>query len=111
MIVAVPVVDVMQPPIHEVIHMVAVRNGLVAAVRTVDVRACCGVWRAPIGIRAADGNTVLVVVVAVLEMQVAVVEIVHVIIVLNACMTTGGTVGMEVVGMGCTVCHRMTPFR
>jgi hypothetical protein len=54
---------------------------------------------------------VLVVVVAVLEMQVAVVEIVHVIIVLNACMTTGGTVGMEVVGMGCTVCHRMTPFR
>jgi hypothetical protein len=70
-----------------------------------------GVWRTSIGIRAADRNTVFVVVVAVREVQVAIVEVVHVIIVLNARMSAGGVMGVGVVGVGCTVRHQMTPFR
>jgi hypothetical protein len=110
-IVTVPVVDMMQPPVHEVIHMVAVRNGLMSAARAVDVRARRGVWRTAIGVRAADGNAVFVVVVAVRRVQVAIVEVVHVIIVLNACMPAGGVMGVGVVGVGCTARHWMTPFR
>jgi hypothetical protein len=110
-IVTVPIVDVMQPPVHEVIHMVAVRNGLMPAARTVDMCARRGVWRTSIGIRAADRNTVFVVVVAVRRVQVAIVEVVHVAIVLDARMPAGGVMSVGVVGVGCTVRHRMTPFR
>lgn len=84
MVVAVALVGVVQPPAHEVIDVIAVRHGLVSAVRSVLV---VGVARGGVGVTSGmclvDRDHVLVDVVVVGVVQVAVVEIVDVIVVMD----------------------------
>jgi hypothetical protein len=99
--VAVPVARVVQVPVDQVVHVVAVRDGLVAAAFAVDmvcvVAATGVVRRAARGVLFAHLELVFVAVVSVGKMQVAAVEVVHVIAVLYGPMSAAGTV--DVVGM------------
>ena len=78
-VVAVIVVRMMQSAIHQIIHVVAMWNGGMAAVRTVDVLPVMafGAKRAFVRIAVADRDNVLIYVIAVRMMQMAVLEIIH----------------------------------
>lgn len=85
MVVAMVAVGMVQVSINEVVHMVAVRNGFVAAARTMDVTrcvSCAGVLgRAGVRIRWSHGDDVLVNVLIVRMVQVAVMQVVDVALV------------------------------
>ncbi len=106
MIVAVPVVRMMQMRPDRVVEVVAVRHALVPAVGAVRVAA--GVLGAVVRRRAArriagaDGDSMLVDVIAVDVVQVAVVEIVGVAVVLEGRVAAAATVLMSVPGMHLT---------
>ena len=113
MILAVTFFGVMQVPVDQVIDVIAVRHGLVAATgsmfmalfmaATIVVRSCgCRISR-------VDGNHVLVHMPLVKMVQVPVVEIVRVSLVLNRGMPTAGAVLMRVRVVSLTLlilCHR-----
>lgn len=88
MIVAVSTVWMMQITIHQVIHMVAMRYGFVAAVGTVRVglsiagRAAV-VRRALVGIRRSHLNPMVVHMIAVGVMQMPIMKIIRVAIVFH----------------------------
>jgi hypothetical protein len=98
MIVAVVAVRMVQVPIHQVIHMVAVRNRFVSACWSVDVRflvAGTGMsGSAGIGIGARHRQGMLIDVVAVNVVEMAVVQIIGMAIVLDWRVTAIGTVLM-----------------
>jgi hypothetical protein len=102
-VVAVIAVRVMQVAVDQVVDVVPVRHGLVSASRTVHmigvVPATSVLRRAPvwIGRRYLDG--VLVDVIVMHMMQMAIVEIVHVVAVANGCMPARWTVLVGVVGV------------
>ena len=79
-VVTVSVMRMMQFAINQIIHVVAVRNGGVAAVGTVNVLPVMAfrLQRAFVRIDVADGYGVFIHVVAVRMMQMPVVEIIHV---------------------------------
>lgn len=110
MIVAVIAVGVVKRPIDEIVHMVAVRNLLMAAVGAVDVIR--GVrsahWRAAVRIRAAHGDDVLVNVVAVRVVKVPVVQVVDVSVVLNCGVAATGSVLMLVCWVRLVIFHSET---
>jgi hypothetical protein len=110
-IVAVAAVGMVQMPLHEIVDVIPVRNGWVSAVRTVLVGRCVPVarviGRAPVGIRATDGDGALVDVVAVYFVEVAVVEIVDVSIVFHREMSAMRAVDVVVLGMGRMRGHRV----
>ncbi|HEY3822281.1 MAG TPA: hypothetical protein VGL81_34185 [Polyangiaceae bacterium] len=112
-VVAVRPVRVVQMATDEVIDVVAVGNGLVAAARSVLVVR--GVLRADMPSRAirlvggADGEGVLVDVITVHVVKVTVVQKVLVAVVANADVTTTGRVPMSVIGVGLTG-HRSSPL-
>lgn len=109
MIVAVPVVRVMQVAIDEVVHVIAMRHLFVAAARamavTVRVRAAIVRGRALVGIVRVHRHDVLVHVIAVLVMQVAVVQVVDVALVLHTRVSAVGTMNVVVLFVGLVVCH------
>jgi hypothetical protein len=78
-VVAVIAVWMMKASIHQIVHVVAMRNGSVAAIGTMNVLpvVAFGAERAFVGIRGTDGDGVFVHVVAMRMMQVAVVKIIH----------------------------------
>lgn len=75
MIVAMTVVRVMQPSVHEIIDVIAVRYGFVSAARTMRMRAPCR-GRAARRVGVADFDQVFVDMIAMHVMQVAVVQII-----------------------------------
>ena len=79
-VVAVSVMRMMQSAIHQIIHVVAVRNGGVAAVGAVNMLpvVAFGSQRAFVRIDIADRNDVFIHVIAVWMVQMAVMEIIHV---------------------------------
>jgi hypothetical protein len=79
-VVAVSVMRMMQSAINQIIHVVAVRNGGMAAVGTVNVFPIMAFrsQRAFVGVDVADGNGVFVHMVTMRMMQMTVVKIVHV---------------------------------
>jgi hypothetical protein len=81
-VVAVILVRPVQPPVDEVVDVIAVRNGLVTAVAAVRVIAL-GRGGVPAGMCLIDRDHVLVDVVLVRVMQVPVVHVVDVIVVAN----------------------------
>jgi hypothetical protein len=113
MILTVAAFGVMQVPVDQVIDMIAVRHGLVAATcsmrmtlfmaATIVVRSCgCRISR-------VDGNHVLVHMPFVQMVQVSVVEIVRVPLVLDAGMPAAGAVLMGVRVVSLTlVCHEIS---
>jgi hypothetical protein len=88
MVIAMALARVVQVAVHEIIGVIAVRHGFVAAIRTMLVAllmtatVMCG--RAAGGIFRIDGNHVLLDLVAVLMVQVAVVQIVDMALVLDS---------------------------
>jgi hypothetical protein len=100
-VVAVVSVGMVQPAIDQVVHVVAVRNGLMAAA---VVAAAAGHRLAAGRIGHRDGNGVLVIVPLVRVMQVAIVQIVHMPVVFDLEVPTVGAVDVGVVGMD-VVCH------
>jgi hypothetical protein len=89
-----------QMPVHQIVHMVVVGHGGVPAVGPVDVgRVVAGavVGDAPGGIRGRDGDDVLVVVALVGAVEMAVVEVPHMITVLDSRVAAVGSVDMGVV--------------
>jgi hypothetical protein len=91
-------VRVMQPPVHEVIDVIAVWHRFVTAVRAMLVRAA-RLRRALHGVGGADGEDVLVDVILVHVVEMAVVKIVDVALMADRGMTTPRPVLMGVVGM------------
>lgn len=102
--VAMTVVRMVQVAIHEVIDMIAMRHGLVAAAGAVHVvgwmAAASVAGGARCRIRCIDGNHVLVDMVAVRVVQVAIVQVVDVAVVLYGGVPAAGAmdVGMFCVG-------------
>jgi hypothetical protein len=101
--IAMAAVRMVQMTIDQVVDMVAVRHGLVAATRTVLVAplmaAAIVTGRAGVGIGRAHLDHVFVEMVAVRVMQVAVVEIVHMIAVPDRGVAAARTVLVRVVMM------------
>ena len=102
-VVAVSVMRMMQPAINQIIHVVAVRNGGVAAVGAVNVLPVVAFrsQRAFVRVGVADGNNVFINVVAVRMVQMAVVEIIHVPVVHDGDMPAIFAVDMGMIGVSC----------
>ncbi len=100
-IVAVSVMRMMQSAINQIIHVIAMRNGCVAAVGAMNVLLVVAfrTERAFVGIHGADGDGVFVHVVAVRMMQVPVVKVIHVPIVHDCDVSAIFTMDMRMVGV------------
>jgi hypothetical protein len=107
-VVAVALVDVVEVVPDQVVDVVAVRHGRVAAVGTVNVTAVVVgarvIGRAAFRVGSVDGNGAFVDVIAVHLMQVPIVEIVDVTGVTNGGVPAAGTVNVIVVWM-CRMAH------
>jgi hypothetical protein len=106
MVIAVGSVGVVEMAVDQIVHVPAMRHGLVSAVRPVLVTglmppAIVG-RRTGVGIGSTDGELVLVNVVLVDEMQAAVVEVIDVIVV-----SDGGVAATVPVGMGVVLVNAM----
>ena len=103
MIVAVVAVRMVQVAVDEVVHVVAVWHGFVAAARAVLVVGGVGlavvVRSACVGVLRADLDRMLVVVPLVGVMKVAVVQIVDVAVVFDGSVPAAGAVDMLVILM------------
>jgi hypothetical protein len=103
MVVAVPVVRMVQVPTNEIVDVIAVGNLLVTAIGAVNVRSfvpAAGVLRSAIsGIGRADLEDVLVDVVTVRVMQMRVVQVVEMVSMLDCRVPASGAVLVRVVRM------------
>jgi hypothetical protein len=113
MIVAMVAVRMVQPPIDEIIDMVAMRNRLVPAIRSVNVAGATDLRRAMYRIRIAHFDGMLVHMIAVHMMQVTIVKIINMAVVTNCGMSASGPVLMLMIGvMFFGACrHRVSSFR
>ena len=115
-VVAMGAVGVMQVPVDQVVDMVAVRHRLVTAARAMlvvlVVASADMVGRAGAGIVGAHLDRVLVNVIAVRVMQMAVVQVVEVIAVLDGGMAAGRAMLMRMVAVNLVVVagHDIHPF-
>ena len=91
----------MQPAINQIIQVVAVWNGGVAAVGAVNVLPVVAFrsQRAFVRVDVADGNGVFIHMVAVRMVQMAVVEIIHVPLVHDGDMPAIFAVGVSMIGV------------
>ena len=103
MVVAVSVVWMMQSAINQIINVIAMWNGCVAAVGAMNVLLVVAfrTERAFIGIHGADGDGVFVHVVAVRMMQVPVVKVIHVPLVHDGDVSAIFAMNMRMVGVSC----------
>lgn len=104
------VVDVVQAAIHQVVDMIAMGDGFVAAIGTMDVigrMAAALAVGALVGIGGTDGEDVLVHVIAMHVVQVAVVKIVDVPVVLDGGVSAIRPMLMAVIGvmLGAATAH------
>lgn len=101
-IVAVIAVGMMEPAVHEVIGVVSVRDGFMAAAGAVDMRGVVRAGRrlATIRIGGVHGQRVLVVMPFMRVMQMTVVQIVDVSVVLDGGVAAAGAVLMMVILVG-----------
>lgn len=100
MIVAVAVVNVVQATVHQVVDMIAMGYGFMAASRAMDMIGCVAgalAVGAVIGIGGGDREHVLVHVIAMRVVQVAVVEIVDVAVMLDGGVAALGAVLVAVI--------------
>jgi hypothetical protein len=101
MVVAVTAVGMVEMPVHQVVHVVAMGHRLVAAARSVPVLAIMAaaimVGRAAVGVVRRDLDRVLVDVPLVGMMEVPVVQVVDMIAVLDGDMPAIGPVGVRMI--------------
>jgi phage tail protein X len=108
-VVAVLFVRPMQPPVDQVIDVIAVRDRLVTALIAVSVRRIAvGGTLVACGVRLIDRDRVVVDMIAVRVVQVAVVEIVDVVLVANRGVPATGPVLVRVVALMDVVGHDAT---
>jgi hypothetical protein len=96
MIVAMAVMRMMQPPIHEVIDVIAMGYAFVSAARSMRVRAP-GVAGAARGIGIADLDDMFVDMVPMHVVQVAIMEVVHMTVVAHSRVSTVRAMLMRVI--------------
>lgn len=103
-IVAVIAVRMMEASVDQVIKVVPMRNRLMAAVRTMAMRLIMSgstmLRVAPIGIRGANFNHVFISVPLFHMLQVAMVEVINLILMLNGNMAAARTMHMRLIGRG-----------
>jgi hypothetical protein len=91
----------MQVAVHQVIGMIAVRDGLVTAsgavLMALFVAATVVLGRAARGVGGIDGQDMLLNLAALVVVQVAVVQVIDVVFVLNGCVAAAGAVLMRMV--------------
>ena len=104
-VVAVAVVRVVQAAVYDIVGVVAVRHGFVAAAFAVDVPGAGVHGVAAVGVGGADADAVFVVVAVVFVVQVAVVNVVDVAVVFDGGVTAALSVNVLVVGVGMAVAH------
>jgi hypothetical protein len=97
-IVAVIAMRMMQPAVHDIIHVIAMRDGFVPAIWAVLVCAT-GFRRAALGIFGTDRDDMLVDVILVHVVKMTIVKIVHMAIVPDCCVAAVRTVLMGMIGM------------
>ncbi|WP_168175672.1 hypothetical protein [Pseudomonas sp. PA15(2017)] len=109
MVVAMVAVRVMQVSIDEIVHMIAMGNGLMAAARSMhmirSVSATLVIRRAGIRVLGVYFQAVFVHMITVRMMQVTIVQVVDMTIVLDGQMATARLVLMIVMGMLVAVAH------
>ena len=114
MIVTVPVVGVVKMPIDEVVDMIAVRDRVVPASRTVDVAVRVPVAAmarcAGIRVSSVDRNRVLVDMAVVHRMEMPIVQVVDMAVVLDGAVSTFRAVDVTVVGVNLVVVHSGCPL-
>ena len=104
-VVAVVAVLVVQAAVYDVVGVVAVRHGFVAAAFSVNM-AATGLHRvAAVGVGGVYIEAVFVVVAVVFVVQVAVVDVVDVVAVFDGGVAAAFAVNVLVVGMGMAVAH------
>ena len=103
MVIAVFAMRMMKASVNQIVHMIAVRNGSVAAIGTMNVLPVVAFrsQRAFVRVGVADGNNVFIHVVAVRMVQMAVVEIIHVPVVHDGDMPAILAVDMGMIGVSC----------
>ena len=112
MIVAVVAVRVMQPPVHQVVDVVSVRDGLVAAAGAVRVSGVAvGLIGVTLWMLGVDVDHVLVDVVAVRVVEMTIVQEVDVVVVANRRVATAVAMQMGVVAFVNRVGHGVTVER
>ena len=88
----------MQPAVYEIVDMVAMRHRFVSAVWTVRVRAM-DFGRALHGICGVDRDSVLIHVILVHMVEMAIVQIVHMIVMVNRSVSAVRAMLVSVVGV------------
>ena len=103
MVVAVIAVRMMKASVHQVIHVITMRNGSVAAIGAVNVLpvVAFGAKRAFVGIRGADGDSVFIHVVAMRMMQMAVMKIIHVVAMHDGNVSATFAMDVGMIGVSC----------
>ncbi|KWF18251.1 hypothetical protein WT56_30435 [Burkholderia pseudomultivorans] len=101
MVVAVVAMRVMKAAVDQIIDVIAMRNGFMPAARPVHMARLmvAAVRRTPVRIFRADFDLVFVYVIAVRMVQVAVMEIVDVVAMLDCRMATSRTMLMFMLGV------------
>jgi hypothetical protein len=99
MIVAVIAMRMVQPSLHEVIDMIAMRHLLVPAARTMRVSLVLQVGRTPHGVRRVDRDDMFVNMVAMLMVQMAVMQIINMAIMANRRMPAVRAMRVVMMGM------------
>jgi hypothetical protein len=97
-IVAMAIMWMMQPSVHEVVNVITVRHAFMSAPRTVRVRAP-GIWRAARGIGVADLDNMFVDMIAMRVMQMTIVEVIDMVMMAHSCVSTARTMLMSVIRM------------
>ncbi len=100
-VVAMIAMRMMEVSPHQIVHMIAMRNGSVAAVGTMNVLPVVAfrAGRASVGVGGTNGNDVFIHVVAVRMMQMAAVKIIHVAIVHDCDVSAIFAMDMRMVGV------------
>ncbi|WP_437895063.1 hypothetical protein [Sorangium sp. So ce124] len=114
MVIAVIAVRMVQVRADEVIEMIAVGHGLMAAACPVRVRllvvGACMARRARVRVLLADREHVLIEVIAVRMMQVSIVQVIDVVLMTQRLMSTSLPMNMGVRFMCLVVVHRLASF-
>ena len=110
MVIAMGAVGVVKVAVHQIVHVVTVRHGFVAATRAVHVcsfMSIANVARSACArVRRRHRNHVFVHMIAVRVMQVAIMEVVNVVVVANGHVAAACAVLVVVVRVGCCIAGR-----
>jgi hypothetical protein len=107
-------VRMMEMAVHEVVHVIAVRHCFMPATRAVHVSwlmsPAAVAWRALVRVFRAHFDHMLIDMIAMGMMEMAIVQVVHVVAMTNGGMATAGAVLMIVIGVVRKIAGAHDPF-